>query len=370
MTADLSRRSPEGYGHVATGELEPGVHISLLYVVNVILRHARLVAVTTIIIVALAIVWTATRDPEYTSVAVFQPEVSESGGSRLSGIAAQLGVPLSSSSPRESVEFYAELLQSRAMREKLARSTLSVSSDIGAMSQMTVATYLDTEGGSEAERIRRAVKRLDSSIAVGTNVATGLVTLRVSASDGEAAVQMNRTLLQLLNEFNLQSRQTQAAAEREFVSERLAEAEKELRQAESDLENFLQNNRVFAESPQLSFEAARLQRRVDLRQQVYTSLAQMLEQARIDEVRNTPVFTVIDPPEGSAEPSTRSLLLAAIVALVLGVMLAVGVAFVADHLIRHRRLETEEYREFRALSHGLLRRVLPRSSRRAAGELD
>jgi len=93
------------------------------------------------------------------------------------------------------------------------------------------------------------------------------------------------------------TRQSQAAAERGFTEERMAEAQEELRAAENELQRFLQNNRQFQNSPELVFQHDRLQRRVAMRQQVYTSLVQSYEQARIDEVPNTPVITVVEYAE-------------------------------------------------------------------------
>src|SRR5690606_31231281 len=103
----------------------------------------------------------------------------------------------------------------------------------------------------------------------------------------ELSELLNRELLNLVGEYNMQRRQSNAAAERSFVEARLEESRHELVGAESDLKSFMEQNRRFDEAPQLRLEAARLQRRVDLRQQVYASLAQAYEQARIEEVRNT-----------------------------------------------------------------------------------
>ena len=46
----------------------------------------------------------------------------------------------------------------------------------------------------------------------------------------------------------------------------------------------------------------RLERQVSVRQELVTAMAQAYEQARVDEVRNAPVITVIDQPE-SLQPS-------------------------------------------------------------------
>ena len=54
--------------------------------------------------------------------------------------------------------------------------------------------------------------------------------------------------------------------------------------------------------------------------QVYTSLAQAYEQASIDEVRNTPVMTVIEAVEEPVGPNPRRLALAGSARLVFGIL--------------------------------------------------
>jgi uncharacterized protein involved in exopolysaccharide biosynthesis len=79
----------------------------------------------------------------------------------------------------------------------------------------------------------------------------------------------------------------------------------EKRQAEDELQAFLQRNRDFRSSPQLSFAYDRLADNVSLRQQLYTAVAQAYEQARIEEVRDTPVITVVEAPMLPARPDPR-----------------------------------------------------------------
>ena len=109
----------------------------------------------------------------------------------------------------------------------------------------------------------------------------------------------------MVSHFNLLTRQTRAGAERRFVEARLQEAADSLRLVENRHKAFLQANRDFRNSPQLKFENDRLERDVQFQQQLYTSLAQSFEQARIDEVRNTPVITVLEPPDLPASPDPR-----------------------------------------------------------------
>ena len=132
----------------------------------------------------------------------------------------------------------------------------------------------------------------------------------------------------------------------------MRQAFQELGVAEDSLRGFLERNRTYQSSPALSFEAARLQRRLDLRQQVYSSLAQAFEQARIDEVRNTPVITVVDTPEESVRLDGKALPRAA-VGLVIGLLLGMGVALVFEYVARRRQVAPEEFDEIRGLLAGL-----------------
>jgi uncharacterized protein involved in exopolysaccharide biosynthesis len=112
-------------------------------------------------------------------------------------------------------------------------------------------------------------------------------------------------MLRLVSEFNLNRRQTKAGADRRFVETRVRESLDSLRGAEAALEAFLQRNREYRNSPQLVFAYDRLDREVRMRQQLYTTLIQSYESARIDEVRNTPVITVMEAPDLPARPDAR-----------------------------------------------------------------
>jgi len=83
-----------------------------------------------------------------------------------------------------------------------------------------------------------------------------------------------------------------------------------------------------------------------MRQQVYTSLVQSYEQARIDEVRNAPVITVVEEAEEPVRPDSRRLPLKAALGVVLGGMLGAFVAFGREYVRRQREEDAEELREF------------------------
>jgi uncharacterized protein involved in exopolysaccharide biosynthesis len=105
----------------------------------------------------------------------------------------------------------------------------------------------------------------------------------------------------------------------------MVSVERELHEAEDSLASFLRENRRFESSPELQFERDRRARRVSMQQEVYTSLAQALEQSKINEVRNTPVITILDSPFRPVRPDSKYLWLR----VVLGILIGAGIAGVA-----------------------------------------
>src|SRR6185436_6731169 len=79
------------------------------------------------------------------------------------------------------------------------------------------------------------------------------------------------------------------------------EAEQALSRAEQSLTHFREANLRIGNSPQLQLELARLEREVETRSELYRLLARQFEMARIEEKRDTPTFSIIDP----ARPPVR-----------------------------------------------------------------
>jgi tyrosine-protein kinase Etk/Wzc len=143
-------------------------------------------------------------------------------------------------------------------------------------------------------------------------------------------------LLDQLNTFNLTGRRSRATQERKFTEERMLEVGAELRAAESRLEQFLEANREYRLSPKLTLQQDRLSRDVGMRQQVYSSLAQSYEQAKIDEVRDLPVITTVSEPEAPVLPDPRGLLLRTLFAMVAGAGLGLAIGFLREWRARGR----------------------------------
>lgn len=316
-------------------------------------RHGRLLIGLPLVACVSALLLSLVLPARYTAESRFMPESSAPQLSRFAGIAAQLGMDIPGAESGASVDFYAELLESQDLLRQVALTEFRFRADSDTLAGNLIE-LLEIGGDTEAERIRNTVELLDELVAVTPDPVAELVTVSTSAPWPQLAVLMNAKLLELLNSFNLERRQSRATAEREFLEARVREAEALLIQVEGDLQRFLSQNRLYRNSPQLVFEHGRLERRVELRHQVYTSLSQAYEQARLDEVRNTPVITVIDEPRAPAQQTAPRVLMNAVLGFVLGVLLALTIVLVRELMEGARRRDPERYEELRRAIRGRL----------------
>lgn len=321
-------RSPESGPPVPSFE-RSGSDADLTFagLLRFLLLHRRLILGTGLTLFLLVGIVTFLRHRTYTSTARFMPQTSEGSLSRLSGLAATFGVSVPAVDPGSSPGFYGELLKSRDVLRRTVETRYAFATPTDSIRGTLVDLY-ESRGDSPAARRDAAAKALLENIDVTVGRETGTIDLAVTTARGELSEQVATRMIQLVSDFNLNRRQTKAGAERRFVEARLAVAQDTLRAAETRLQAFLQRNRAYQNSPQLQFEYDRLERAVNMQQQLYTSLAQSFEAARIDEVRNTPVITLMEPPDLPAKPDPRLALVKGVLAGLFGLALGAFLAAV------------------------------------------
>lgn len=361
---DRTSASPDP--NEVTDDAETGDEISILRIVNVLLRHRRSVAAWTVggalLVVAVALVLPGS----YTSKASFTPQSDQPDVSQFAGLASQFGLSLPTGEMGESPQFYADLLESRKLlKETVVTNYKFIHEGKNEEVAGDLVALLEIDGDSRPVRVDRAIEEVrDEVTAVATNRETGVVELSVTTRWPELSRQVADRMIDLVNKFNVETRSSQAAAERRFVEEQLAEAQSDLRAAEDSLQQFLTENRSYQSSPQLRFQHQRLQRQVELHQQLYSSLSESYQQASIREVRNTPVITVVEPPEVPPRPDRRRLLFKGILGLLIGATVGTLGAFGRELMATTRQQEPDDYAEFERLKRetkdelrGLWRRV-------------
>ena len=286
----------------------------------------------------------------YTAETTVTPVSSGVGGAgssalaSLAGLAGQLGVATGGGTAL-SPDFIASVLKSREVLTATLESRFPDRSSDG--KELPLLGILRVKGRTELARLNQGVRQLESSIQVKVDRSTGIVTLMVDAREPRLAADVANRMLVILNRFNLERRQSQSREQARFTRERMVEAEEELRRAEAAQLRFFQANRDYRGSPVLEFEGSRLQRAVDLRQEVYVSLVKSYDEARISEVRDTPVITTIDSAVAPDQRSAPRPVLNIAIALLVGGVVAFILVFLLEQRAQAERSAAPEYRSLR-----------------------
>jgi uncharacterized protein involved in exopolysaccharide biosynthesis len=306
--------------------------ISVLALGTVLLRHrVRILRWILLggVVAALTVLW---RPQLYSARLSFVPQGNDIARSGLASLAGQLGLTTPVGNLSQSPEFYVGLIKSRELLRPIVHDTIVVAEMQG---KRMPFVELSEVRGSTARREELAIERLSKAITASVGRNTGVVHVRVLTKWPSVSLAVASGVLNRVNDFNLKTRQSQAASERRFVEGRLSIARSELRASEDRLQAFLSSNRAIGSSPQLTFERDRLQRDVNLQQQVFTTLAQAYDDVRIREVRDTPTITIVESPAVSTIAEPRGRLKRGVLGLVIGALF--GASLVLLGAAMHRR---------------------------------
>jgi len=156
------------------------------------------------------------------------------------------------------------------------------------------------------------VRRLKRLIVVDVDSRTGVVSFTLTARRAYLASAAAESLLARVNNFLTNNFRIQASEQRRFLQDRLSAIEAEVRDKQEALRSFYESNRDYRNSPTLVFREAVLRRELEIKQDIYLSVARSLEEARINEVKDTPLLTVIDRPVPPPRPRQPKPLLNAV----------------------------------------------------------
>lgn len=331
------------------------ITLELMHVLRVLLRRRGLV-LTGVIVTTLLALGGGLLVRGYHAQATFAPTMPKTpeGLSSLAGLAQQFGVNVGDASG-PSPQFFIALATSRTVLDSAIRTTYRFPRERDGRDSLalTLLQYFRIDGASPAEAMLKAEKKLRRSLDATADNATGIVTIEINAKYPALAEQVAQQIVDLTNNMNIRLQQAQSAAERGFTAQQMEDAQDRLYAAEDSLRRFMERNRDYELSPRLTFESGRLMRRVTLAQGVYTTLAQTHEQAAIASAQNTPVIRIIDRATGSARlsPTLRRLVL---VGIVLGALVGIALALLAEFLSRARHAHPAEFESLGDAARGAL----------------
>lgn len=306
-----------------------------------------MVVVATVACIILGLAASVIIPPVYRSKASFIANSSSTsklqgalgGSSGLGGIISQLGGSVGGD-PSESPNFYVHLLSSRELLTRLLESKFPNPRTDAPNDSATLLSILRIKTSDPQRRLELGVKQMSDAMTTGMDSKTNLVWFSVDARSAELSAEVANKLIDLVSSFDREIRVFRAKSLRLFLQMRSDSAQTALRQAEANQRMFYEKNRGFiGGSPGLKFEEQRITRHVDLASDLYVSLDRQLEVARIDEINNAALITVIDSavvPRKALWPRYWvTLLSASAVGLLIGLLVAASAAIMADWRARN-----------------------------------
>lgn len=168
----------------------------------------------------------------------------------------------------------------------------------------------------------KTVEKLRERLLISVDQETGVLTLRSEFPDPQAAAEIGQIGIRLLKEHVKEYRTEKARQNLEFVQEQVEEARKRFEEAQNKLAEFRDSNQNLATAKAQSREQE-LQSQYDLTFNLYNSLSQRQEQAKLDLQEETPVLSVLQPVSVPLEDNTSGFLIL-IVSGILGCGIGVG----------------------------------------------
>ena len=247
----------------------------------------------------------------YLSEARVLPVESKSLGSNLGGLAsaaAAFGVSVPGGDGNDAN--FVDILNSRSLKEQLLQTEFSYHTRawrFGSerVEKGTLLAYLGETNRS------RALKQFNEIFSANRDIKSKIISITAETRSPELSQLIVQRAGTLLETFLKEKGRTRGGAKAAFAEARLADARKEMDEAEDAWRRFLEVNRNYQSiaDPAVRLRGSRLENELRLRQQLVTTLAMNREQALLEEKNDLPILNVMDPADLPTEKSkpTRSM---------------------------------------------------------------
>lgn len=336
-------KEPQGPVYVLTpADFMPGEEgegISLISYLNVLLRRRWLIIGCSFLATVAAYVFSKLQAPQYQASATFLVADTTASvmGEQSDAFFAALKNP---------GEYYKKVAASSTILDALLAEQFQAPED---GKRAPLLQILKVEGKTSAERLSKGREGLAKSIELNNpRDFPNLMTLQVTAGSPDLAADIANKLIVRLKKYDSDLRSSNAKERLKFIEEQIAGVQNQLKTAEDALQQFLRRNSG-APIGQLSLEKSRLEREVQLQQEIFLTLKKELEIARIAEKKEASSISIIDqalPPRYKSSPKT---LMNMALAGVVGLMMSVFLAFLLEYYgkVKHDQEFIETMRDIR-----------------------
>jgi uncharacterized protein involved in exopolysaccharide biosynthesis len=276
--------------------------------------------------------------------------------------------------------------------------------------------------GISSSEAYKAVDEIEKNIILTVNE-EGTLSIEVDDQDSVRVASMARYVIRVLDQINRQLGTTEARSNREFLEQRVADNLREMRKTEEALKEFQQQHGFIVPSdkvsegisavaelyvrktvkelelgllkrsvgnddprlimaqmelseidkklqdvPELGVAYLRLYRDFTVQQRIYETIIPILEQARLEERRDTPTLLVLDYPDVPQVPYSPKKRIIVLVFFLVSLIVSTAVAFILENLQRMKIGRPDEYEKLARGWNELTRWIRVRRSTESQGD--
>jgi len=261
---------------------------------------------------------------------VLLPSSSSGNLSGIAGLASQFGVnvPTGASADLSSPSLFPELLRSRTFAEKILDKKFYTKEFGRELSLLTILTHgNDPPEFNRDTLVAAALESLGDILEFDQDPSSTFSVIKVTVSEPVFAKELAEVTLAELEALNRFYKSQTVNEKTNFIANRIASVENDLKSSETSLKEFNEKNRQIS-SPALQLEQGRLARDVDIQKGIYLTLKQQFELAKIEEVQEASIVQVLDKPQVPLGPINKNLKLNVLLASILGVGLGIIIGFI------------------------------------------
>lgn len=257
----------------------------------VIWKRRKFIAYFVGAVTLLSVIVSLLLPPYYRSTATILPEtqtnkLSSLGG--LSDLAALAGVNVGGEGSL--IKLYPTIIKSESVLKDVIYARYRT---LEYPDSVNLIQYWDIKEKKPGGAYEDALKVLRDELDVSMDVKTNIITMFIETKEPRLSADILNSIVEQLDRFVLTKRTTTASEQRKFIEGRLAEVKGDLTRSEDALKDFRERN-TQVRSPQLLLEQGRLERDLQINNTLFIELKKQYEIAKIEEVKNMPVISVLD----------------------------------------------------------------------------
>ena len=173
----------------------------------------------------------------------------------------------------------------------------------------------------EIKYMEDAIDKLSDQILI-LEEESGLIVVSVLMEESNLAANVANYIAEYIKMYVSEVMLVHSSRHRAFIEERLSNSKEELSFSEEELTAFRSKHPIAMDTPELQLQRGRLIRNVEVNQQVYITLREQYEVARIDELKEIPVLNILDRAEPTSSPAKPNKILIVLLTFISAIFIA------------------------------------------------